>query len=140
MPLRIELAPNERLILGDVAIRNGARRTEFIIETQTPVLRERDIIRESEADTPCKRLYVALEAAYLSSDPLLAEGQFMELANQMIAAAPSTAPAVARIFECLLKGDYYRALKRAKPLLAFEAEHLIPGKTVSGGPAEARSA
>lgn len=124
MPLRIELAPNERLILGDVSIRNGPRRTEIVIETQTRVLRERDIITEGEADTPCKRLYLALEAAYLSSDPVTAEGQFMSLARDIMAAAPSTGPMIARIFAATLRGDYYGALKQAKPLLDFEARHL----------------
>lgn len=120
MPLRIELAPNERLILGDVSIRNGARRSEFIVETQTRVLRERDIITEGEADTPGKRLYLSLEAAYLSADPVQAEAKFMAQANEIMAAAPSAAPFIAEIFGFLLTGDYYRALKSARRLLAFE--------------------
>ena len=124
MPLRIELAPNERLILGDVSIRNGPRRSEFIIETQTKVLRERDIITEREADTPCKRLYLVLEAGYLSSDPVPAEARFMTMANEIMAAVPSTAPHIAQIFESVLAGDYYKALKRAKRLVGFETELL----------------
>lgn len=120
MPLRIELAPNERLIIGDASIRNGSRRAEFIIETKSKVLRERDIITESEADTPCKRLYVTLEAAYLAANPTEAETHFMAQANEIMAAAPSTKPLVAEIFECMLNGDYYKALKRARKLLAHE--------------------
>lgn len=124
MPLRIELKPNERVIIGETSIRNGPRRSEFIIETQTKVLRERDIITESEADTPCKRLYVALEAAYLSHDPVLQEARFMALANDILKAAPSTAMPIADVFESVVAGDYYRALKRARRLLAVEAEIL----------------
>ena len=120
MPLRIELAPNERLIIGDASIRNGSRRAEFIIETKSKVLRERDIITESEADTPCKRLYVTLEAAYLSASPTEAETQFMAQANEIMAAAPSTAPLIAEVFDSMLRGDYYKALKRARKLLAHE--------------------
>jgi flagellar protein FlbT len=124
MPLRIELAPNERLILGSVSIRNGARRSDFVIETQTKVLRERDIITEREADTPCKRLYLALEAAYLSDDPVQSEAQFMARANEIMAAAPSATPLIAAIFDCILSGDYYKALKRGKKLVAYEKELL----------------
>jgi len=120
MPLRIELAPNERLIIGEASIRNGSRRAEFIIETKSKVLRERDIITESEADTPCKRLYVTLEAAYLSASPTEAETQFMAQANEIMAAAPSTAPLIAEVFDSMLRGDYYKALKRARKLLAHE--------------------
>jgi flagellar protein FlbT len=124
MPLRIELAPNERLIIGDASIRNGSRRAEFIVETQSKVLRERDIITESEADTPCKRLYFTLEAAYLSKDPAEAEARFMGQANEIMAAAPSTAPVIAEVFEAILTGDYYKALKRARKLLAHEEKLL----------------
>lgn len=135
MPLRIELAPYERLIVGDAAIRNGPRRSEFIVETQTKVLRERDMITESEADTSCKLLYVALEAAYLSHDPAEAETRCMALANEIMAAVPSTKPLIAQIFDAILAGEYYKALKRAKKLLAYEAEL---GAIAAGGPAPAR--
>jgi flagellar protein FlbT len=124
MPLRIELAPNERLIIGDASIRNGPRRAEFIVETKSKVLRERDIITETDADTPCKRLYVTLEAAYLSANPMEAETQFMAQANEIMAAAPSTKPLIAEVFESMLKGDYYKALKRARKLLAHEEKLL----------------
>lgn len=122
MPLRIELAPNERVIIGTVSIRNGPRRAEFVVETQTTILRERDIITEREAVTPAKRLYLALEMAYLSDDPVPAEAVFMSQANEMMQSWPEVGPTVAQIFECLLAGDYYRALKRAKRLIAMETE------------------
>jgi flagellar protein FlbT len=120
MPLRIELAPNERLIIGDASIRNGPRRSEFIVETKSKVLRERDIITEGAADTPCKRLYFTLEAAYLSKDPGEAETLFMTQANEIMAAVPTTAPLIAEIFEAILTGNYYKALKRARHLVSYE--------------------
>lgn len=130
MPLRIELAPHERLILGTVSIRNGARRSEFIIETQTKVLRERDIITADDADTPCKRLYFALETAYLSTDSAPAEARFMAQANEIMAAAPSTASLIAEIFASMLAGDHYKALKSAKRLVAYEAKLLERARLV----------
>lgn len=120
MPLRIELAPNERLIIGEASIRNGSRRAEFIVETKSKVLRERDIITESQADTPCKRLYLTLETAYLSKNPTEAEARFMGQANEIMAAAPTTAPIIAEVFEAILAGEYYKALKRARRLVAHE--------------------
>ena len=134
MPLRIELAPNERLIIGEASIRNGPRRAEFIIETKSKVLRERDIITESEADTPCKRLYVTLEAAYLSANPTEAEAQFMAQANEIMAAAPSTKPLIAEVFESMLNGDYYKALKRARKLLAYEQRLLAIARGEEAAP------
>ena len=138
MPLRIELAPNERLIIGDASIRNGPRRAEFIVETKSKVLRERDIITESEANTPCKRLYLALEAAYLSKDPTEAESNFMSQANEIISAVPTTAPMIAEVFEAVLTGDYYKALKRARKLVSYEEQLLAIARGET--PAEAPTA
>ena len=136
MPLRIELAPNERLIIGNAAIRNGPRRTEFIIETKTKVLRERDIITERDADTPCKRLYFALEATYLADDPEPGEARFMAMAEEIMEAVPSTAPFIAAIFAALLAGEHYKALKRAQALVAHE-KRLLAIANGSAEPTEA---
>ncbi len=38
MPLKIELKPNERLIIGNAAIRNGERRASFVIAAVSEVL------------------------------------------------------------------------------------------------------
>lgn len=122
MPLKIELKPDERLIIGNAAIRNGPRRSTFVIETNTKFLRESDIITESEADTPCKRLYFALTLMYLADDPTLAENSFVEQANALMQAAPSTRPYIAAIYEQVQAGDLYRALKRGKELLTYEEQ------------------
>ncbi len=122
MPLKIELKPDERLIIGNAAIRNGPRRSTFVIETNTKFLRESDIITESEADTPCKRLYFALTLMYLADDATLAENSFVEQANALMEAAPSTRPYIAAIYEHVQGGDLYRALKRGKDLIAYEAQ------------------
>ncbi|MCJ2012918.1 flagellar biosynthesis repressor FlbT [Methylobacterium sp. J-076] len=122
MPLKIELKPDERLIIGNAAIRNGSRRASFVIETNTKFLRESDIITESEADTPCKRLYFALTLMYLADDPTLAENSFVEQSNALMEAAPSTRPYIAAIYEQVQGGDLYRALKRGKELLAYEGQ------------------
>ena len=120
MPLKIELKPDERLIIGNAAIRNGPRRTSFVIETNTKFLRESDIITASEADTPCKRLYFALTVMYLAEDPTVAENSFIEEANALMAAAPSMRPYIAAINAQIWAGDHYRALKRGKDLLSYE--------------------
>jgi flagellar biosynthesis repressor protein FlbT len=124
MPLKIELKPFERLIIGGASIRNGDRRSSFVIETNSKFLRESDIIVEHDADTPCKRLYVALEFVYLSDDPSEAENAFVTLANDLMTAAPSTAPFMLRIHENLANKEYYQALKVAKELIAYEQKLL----------------
>ncbi len=75
---------------------NGPRRSTFVIETNTKFLRESDIITESEADTPCKRLYFALTLMYLADDATLAENSFVEQANALMEAARARNPTLRR--------------------------------------------
>ena len=133
MPLKIELKPHERLIIGNAAIRNGERRASFVLETNTRFLRESEIITESEADTPCKRLYVLLQVMYLVDEPFEAETGFMALAVQVMQAAPSMAPRIAAIHDATSAGERYKALKLGRELIAYE-------ETLRANAAEARSA
>lgn len=120
MALKIDLKPNERLIINGVSIRNGDRRASLTFETQAKFLRERDILTESDAVTSCERLYVLLEAIYLTDNPLELENEFVIQANVLMAAAPSMAPYLATIFDKFSRGDYYAALKSGQDLMKYE--------------------
>lgn len=121
MGLTIELKPYERLIVGRTVITNGPRRAKFLVETQEKILRGSHILGESEADTPCKRLYLVLEQIYLADpDPALEE-RYVALSTQIQAAAPSLGRTLALVSERVLTGDHYGALKRAKDLVRQEA-------------------
>ncbi|MCJ2043504.1 flagellar biosynthesis repressor FlbT [Methylobacterium sp. J-078] len=120
MALKIDLKPNERLIINGVSIRNGDRRASLTFETQAKFLRERDILTESEAVTSCERLYVLLEAIYLTDNPSELENEFIIQANVLMAAAPSMAPYLATIFERFSNGEYYAALKSGQELMKYE--------------------
>ncbi len=135
MPLRIELKPNERLIIGETTIRNGPKRSSFVVESQSRILRESDIITQTEADTPCKRLYVALEHMYLADDPQAGETAFIEIANQIMQAAPGTRPHILAIYEQLQERKLYKALKQARKLIAYETELLALADRNGANPA-----
>ncbi|HMB10163.1 flagellar biosynthesis repressor FlbT [Saliniramus sp.] len=142
MPLRIELKPNERLIIGETTIRNGPKRSSFVVESQSRILRESDIITQSEADTPCKRLYVALEHMYLADDPQAGETAFIEIANQIMQAAPGTRPHILAIYEQLQERKLYKALKQARKLITYETDLLaLAGgdKSAPEAPADIRT-
>lgn len=129
MPLKIELKPGERLLIGGASIRNGPRRSSFVIETVTTFLRGGDIILESEADTACKRLYLTLTVLYLAEPTPEAEDLFVRQANALMAAAPSMAPYLRDIHDRLAEGERYRALKRCRDLIHYEqslADRLAP--------------
>ena len=50
MALKVELKPGEKIILGDCVVTNADARTRLLIEGDTPVLREKDILTAAMAD------------------------------------------------------------------------------------------
>ena len=69
MALKVELKPGERIILGECVITNHDQRTRLVIEGQVPILREKDILTKQSANTPAKRIYLAVQLMYTSKDP-----------------------------------------------------------------------
>lgn len=128
MALRVDLKPHERIIVGGVSIRNGDRRAALTFETQAKFLREKDILTESEAKTSCERMYVLLEAIYLTDNPFELENEFVVQANVLMAAAPSMTPYLADIFDKFSRGEYYASLKSGQELIKYERQlmDLIP--------------
>ncbi|TXN15164.1 flagellar protein FlbT [Methylobacterium sp. WL122] len=122
MPLCIDLKPFERLIINGASIRNGDRRSSFVFETHCRFLRETEIIYESEADTPCKKLWLTLQVLHLSEQPKEIEGQFYSQAIQLIRMMPSAAPYLAEINLALEENHTHKALKAAKRLVQHERE------------------
>ena len=57
MPLRVELKPFERIVIGETVIINSGTRTSFLIDGEAPILREKDTVTAETANTPVKRLY-----------------------------------------------------------------------------------
>ena len=51
MPLKLTLKPNEKVLIGNAVIVNGDSKSEIILLNQVPLLRERDIISEEQADS-----------------------------------------------------------------------------------------
>src|SRR5262249_1177911 len=69
MALKVEMKPGERMIIGDCVITNSDQRTRLLIEGDTPILREKDILTAETATTPARRIYLAVQLMYLSRDP-----------------------------------------------------------------------
>ncbi|MEN3209978.1 flagellar biosynthesis repressor FlbT [Methylorubrum populi] len=124
MALRIELKPQERLIINGALIRNGDRRSTFVIENQCKFLRESEILTESEADTAAKRLCVTLQFIYLADNPPEAEDLFVRQATEIMKASPSMAPYILAIQDELSAHQYHRAIKRGRELIAYERQLL----------------
>jgi flagellar biosynthesis repressor protein FlbT len=124
VPLKIELKPNERVILGDCVVTNAGARTRLQIEGRVPILREKEIMTPRRADSPAKRIYLALQLIYTSKEPRGHYLDYLQLVHAMVRAAPATRPFIDRINNRILTGELYKALKEARKLIAYEEEHL----------------
>jgi flagellar protein FlbT len=131
MPLKVELKPRERIIVGEALITNGGQRTQFLIEGRAPVLREKDILSKKDADTPGKRIYLAVQLMYIARDPREHHEVYFALVSDLVAAAPSTWPYVENINNRILTGDVYKALKEARKLIVYEERLLNHAKRSS---------
>lgn len=130
MALKVELKPRERIIIGQVVIRNDEQRTRFFIEGDAPILREKDILTAASADSPAKKIYLAIQLMYLAGDPTFEHEVFFQLVRDFLAAAPSALEHVHEINNRILSGDLYKALKAARKLIAYEADLIENAKRV----------
>jgi flagellar biosynthesis repressor protein FlbT len=122
MPLKVELKPGERIILGECVITNHDQRTRLLIDGHVPILREKDILTVERADTPAKRIYLAVQLMYTSKDPRTHHEVYFALVRDILKAAPSVWPHIESINNHILTGETYKALKDAKKLIVYEQE------------------
>lgn len=130
MPLKIELKPHESIIVGDALITNDSDRIRFYIEGNVPILREKFILREKDANTPAKRVYFIVQQMYLSKGGKELQKLFVEYVKDLQDAAPSLRPYVAPLAEAMIMNDYYAAIKEASKLV--EQEDKIFGTALKG--------
>lgn len=125
MPLRITLAPGERIVVNGCAIRGGARRQVLTFEDRADVLRGRDMLDAAEADTPVRRAHFLVQTALtrreLRADlePLIRRA-LADLATVFAGDAVGHVFAAAR---AVGDDDLYAALASLRPLRAREARH-----------------
>ena len=122
MALIIDLKPHEKIIIGESLITNDKTKTRFHIEGHAPIMREKDIMLEKDADTACKKIYLTVQLMYLSAKPEELHKTYFALVHEVQTAAPSTAPIIAEISAYILADRYYKALKEAKRLIEYEQE------------------
>jgi flagellar protein FlbT len=131
MALKVELKPHERIIIGTVVIRADDQRTRLFIEGEAPILREKDILTHRTADTPAKRIYLAVQLMYLDQDVGKHHEIYFTLVREFLEAVPSSAPSITELNNRILNGDLYKALKAAKKLINYESEllaHVLRGQ------------
>jgi flagellar protein FlbT len=122
MALKLSLKANERVIAGGAVVRNATGKTiEIMVENEVPLLREKEILSEAKANTPCKRVYFVIQLMYIDGENLgKYQKLYWELAQDIIHAAPSTTERFRTISEAIYNGKYYQALKETRKLVQYE--------------------
>jgi flagellar protein FlbT len=127
MALKLTLKPGERVAVNGAVIVNGDRRVSFIIENQARVLRERDILKPENADTPAKRIYLPIMLMYLDPSAKAALTPEYETRLSEFADAVSSHEALQtclRLAANVANGEYYKALSECRTLIEFEKTRL----------------
>jgi flagellar protein FlbT len=121
MPLKIVLKNGEKIIINGAVLQNIGGAAKALVLNEAAVLREKDIITESEAQTPASRCYFALQNLYLFPGR---EEVYKPLVREFLTdygnAAPSARKLVDDMLQAVDEGQSYRALRLARDLVAHE--------------------
>lgn len=125
MSLKLHLKPHEKIIIGGAVVRSGSRPVEFVVENRVPILRQKDIMTESGAHSPARRVYFLLQLIYIDSgsssyvnpDCLVA---YRELEQEIVTFVPSAKKFFDEINSNISAGKLYQALKAAQGLVEYE--------------------
>jgi flagellar biosynthesis repressor protein FlbT len=125
MPLRVELKPFERIIIGDTVIVNSGIRTAFLIEGEAPILREKDTVTAETANTPVKQLYFCVQMMYLKNDIPKYRPSYLGCIKELRESLPGSRDLIEAVNNHVSGGSLYKALKEIRKLMKLEAELLV---------------
>ena len=124
MALVIDLKPQEKILIGEAVITNSSQRTRLHIAGDAPIIREKDIMHEDNADTPCKKIYFLIQCMYISREPKDYHDKYFKHVSEIQKASPTSAIFFMQINEQIISGSYYKAMKLAQQLIEHERELL----------------
>lgn len=126
MPLKIQLKPQERVIINGAVIEGHPEgRTEIVVLNNASVMRQKHILQEADADTPCKRLYFALQMLYIDEESRDTYTESYRKFHKDLEDTFTLAPireSLTLIQEAVENGKYYDAMKVCRDLIKVEAE------------------
>lgn len=125
MALKIVLKPFEKIIIAGAVITNGKVKCNLMVENKTPVLRQKNIMAEKDANSPCRRIYLVIQLMYIDRENIKTYHQtYWKLARELISAAPSMLNMIDEISTKILADQFYKALKLTQKLIQYEQEVL----------------
>ena len=124
MALVIDFKPGEKILIGEAVITNDKSRTRLHIAGNAQILREKDVMKEEDAQTLCEKIYFLIQCMYLAVDPTQYHKNYFDLAREIQKAAPTTSFMFMIINDKIIDGHYYKAMKEARELIKLEQELL----------------
>ncbi len=127
MALKLTLRPGEKLLLGPAVLQCVEQTAKVLVLNKVPIVRDKDIITEEEADTPAKKLYATILKMYLDQEHERKYHEaYFHLLRQLIAMNVETKALnlLMDVSERIIEGDHYRALKACRKLVDYEARVL----------------
>jgi flagellar protein FlbT len=125
MPLRVELKPFERIIIGETVIINSGTRTSFLIDGEAPILREKDTVTAETANTPIKRLYFCVQMMYLKNDIPRYRAAYLGFIKDLRDAIPGSRDLIDAVNNHVSGGALYKALKEIRKLMKQEESQVM---------------
>lgn len=127
MALKIALKPGEKFVINGAVVQNGDRRTTLMIHNRSSILREKDILRAEEADTPARRIYFAIQMMYLErGSEQIYYKEFVQRIAEFINAIRNEEAlnTCTQVIELIHEKDYYEGIVLCRKLLKFEETRL----------------
>jgi flagellar protein FlbT len=125
MPLRVELKPFERIVIGETVLINSGTRTSFLLDGEAPILREKDTVTAETANTPVKRLYLCVQTMYLKNDIPRYRASYLGFVKELRATLPGARDTIDIVNAHISSGALYKALKEIRKLMKREEEQLL---------------
>ncbi|CAA7618578.1 flagellar biosynthesis repressor FlbT [Magnetospirillum sp. UT-4] len=121
MPLLIDLKPGEKVIINGAVLENAGANTKLRICNESAILRQKEIMSDSDAATPAARVYFCLQCAYIFPDR---RDHYLQLFERYLADYVRACPSATEIADEVRSeadlGHYYKALKASRKIIAHE--------------------
>ena len=125
MPLRIKLPVGERIVVNGAVIESAQDSASLVFHNKVDILRRKEIMADSEANTPARRMYYNIQCAYLFKDD---RDKFIQnyylLRDQYLEAAPSAGPLCMAVDEAIEEESFYEAIRGLQDVMEHEDERL----------------
>ena len=125
MPLKLEFKSGDKLMINGAVIENIGANAKILVHNEAAILRNKEVLSETDEATPAARVYLALQCAYMFPDQ---SDKYMKMfggyLNDYVQACPSAQPIAEEIQDTVAEGKVYKALKKTHDLIAHEANVL----------------